>query len=459
MVWPSTGVTIRGTMRRYVNVVYKVGLVLLLCTIAACSPAPRSPEATILSATVPAYDYPIQDPYAATVIAMPPEQKLDLSDIAIPDEETITIFPDRELPDGYWYEDGLRYGQLLQDEAAPLIYVIAGTGGDHRGAKMHALAQMFYSAGFHVVLLPSPTHQNFIINASSDFLGERPLESAKDLYRAMKRIDMEVAKKATITDRMLTGYSLGAMDAAFTAYLDDQEQQLHFKRVLLINPPYDLNNSTRLIDRMLYIGMPGGMDDADRFIERLMARLGSVSQGGEALDFENERLLLDAYEQDKLSSSNFATTIGLSFRLSAANMVFASDIMSKRGYIFPKDAEFTRSTDLDTVMAIALRTSFVDYADAFYNEQLLTHRRDSTREQLAHEDTLAYLENYIRGNPKFALVTNQDDIILAPGEIDTLAALFGEQARIFSNGGHLGNMTHPAVAYAIVHFMQHGGRP
>ncbi len=441
------------------NAICKAGFFLLLCGVAACSPDPRSPEATILADHAPDYDYPIQNPYAATVITMPPEQKVDLSSIAEPDEEKITIFPDRDIPDGYWYEHGLRYGQLLQSDPAPLIYVISGTGGDHKGAKMHALARMFYSAGFHVVLLPSPTHQNFIINASSDFLGERPRESAKDLYRVMQKIDKEVSKEAEITSRMLTGYSLGAMDAAFTAKLDDQEHAMNFERVLLINPPYDLNSSTRLIDRMLYVDLPNGIDDANRFIERLMARLGAENQSGEALDFENERLLLDAYEQDKLSADNFATTIGLSFRLSSANMVFASDVMSRRGYIFPKDAEFTSQTHLDTVMGIALRTSFVDYADAFYNEQLLTVRQGSTKEQLAHEDTLGYLDEYIRNNPKFGLITNQDDVILAPGDIEKLASLFGEQAHIFSNGGHLGNMTHPAVAYAIVHFMKEGGRP
>lgn len=446
-------------MRHSVTNLYKAGILILCFTLPACSFDARSPEATILADSAPAYDYPIKNPYAATVITMPPDQKVDLSDIPAPKEKTITLFPDRKIPDGFWYENGLRYGQLLQNGPAPLIYVIPGTGGDHRAGKMHALARMFYSAGFHVVLLPSPTHQNFIINASSDFHGQRPVESAKDLYRVMQRIDAKVSKEVTVTQRMLTGYSLGGMEAAFTAYLDDQQHQLNFSRVLLINPPYDLGSSIRLIDRMLYVDMPGGMDDADRFIERLMARLGSVNQGGEALDFENERLLLDAYEQDKLDSGNFATTIGLSFRLSAASMIFTSDVMSRRGYVFPKDAEFTSYTRLDTAMAIALRTSFIDYGNAFYAEQLRTKRSDATQEQLAYEDTLGYLGDYIRSNPKFGLITNQDDIILAPGEVEKLAALFGNQAHIFSNGGHLGNMTHPAVAYAIVHFMQHGGRP
>ena len=437
----------------------RAAALIALGLLAACSPDPRSPEATILSDTPPVYDYPIANPYAATVIGMPPEQKVNLTALPMPDDEKIVLYPNREIPEGYWYEDGLRYGQLLQSHAAPLIYVIAGTGGDHKAAKMEALAQMFYSAGFHVVLLPSPTHPNFIINASSDFLGERPVTSARDLYHVMRKIDKRVSKEVKITSRMLTGYSLGAMEAAFTARLDEDQKKLNFERVLLINPPYNLRRSIEVIDKMLFVGMPGGIDDADRFIERVMARLGSLSQSGDALDFDNERMLLDAYEQDKLDNASLATTIGLSFRLSAASMIFTNDVMGHRGYIFPKDSEFTTGTDLDTAMALALRTSFGDYFREFYVKE--AQRNDPTLSEayLDHEASLAYLDGYMRDNPKFALITNMDDVILAPGEIDQLIGLFGTRARIFDNGGHLGNMTHPAVAYAIVHFMKYGGQP
>ena len=442
-------------MHRFLKRITYSGTILTLCFLTACAPGSLSPEATILAKDAPIYDYSIENPYAATVIGMPPDKKVDLTAIAKPDEETITVFSDRKIPGGYWYEKGLHYGQLLQKKPAPLIYVVAGTGGDHRSGKMHALAQMFYVSGFNVVLLPSPTHQNFIVNASTVF-GGRPIESAKDLYRVMQLIDRRVSEKTIVTERMLTGYSLGAMDVAFAAKLDENEHQLNFSRVLLINPPYSLPTSVQRIDKMLYVGMPGGMDDADKFVARLMARLGSLTGGGEALDFNNERLLLEAYEQDKINDNSFATTIGLSFRLSASGMVFANDVMSHSGYIFPKDKEFETNTNLIPIMAVALRTSFVNYANAYY-AGLLASNSKNTPEILAKEDSLEYLDTYIRGNPKFGLITNVDDVILGLGEVDKLASMFGSNAHIFSNGGHLGNMTHPAVAYEIVHFMQHGG--
>lgn len=436
-----------------------VSCLLVLAALASCAPDPRSPEATLTPDVAPAYDYPIANPYAATVIGMPPEQKLDLSSLPEPVNRTLVVFPGREIPDGFWYEEGLRYGELLQDGPAPLVYVIAGTGGDHRAAKMRALAQMFHFAGFHVVLLPSPTHPNFIINASENYLSDRPTNAAEDIYRVMEMIDKRVRKQEPVTQRMLTGYSLGALNAAFTARLDEDRKRLNFQRVLLINPPYGLRSSIERVDQMLFVGMPGGIDDADHFIDRIMARLGSMSSSGDALDFENERLLLDAYEQYKLDDASLATTIGLSFRLSASSLVFTNDVMSRHGYLFPKDAEFSTNTDMDTIMAVALRTSFTDYYRQYYIPVAMAQSPGATPQSLEHEASLGYLDSYIRNNPKFGLITNTDDIILAPGEIDKLASLFGERARIFGNGGHLGNMTHPAVAHAIVHFLQQGGQP
>lgn len=430
---------------RFASLLSMLGLAFALggCGSAADQFVPKTP-----SQEAPAYDYPLNNPFAATVIGLPPEKKLDLSEFPEPDEETLYPFPDREIPEGFWAEEGMHYEQLLQSDAAPLIYVIAGTGGDARASKMRALAKMFYAAGYHVVLLPSPTHPNFIINASAHYDSLRPIDAAPDLYRVMQLIDARISKEVGITDRMLTGYSLGAMNSAFVAALDEQQQKLNFRRVLLINPPYDLNSSIDRIDDMLYSGMPGGMDDVDHFITRIMQRLGSMSQSSDALDFENERLLLDAYEQDKLDTPSMATTIGLSFRLSAANMIFASDAMRHAGYILPKEHIYSTDTDMNTIMAVALRTSFADIRSEYYNGTASPA-----------EDSLAYLSGYLQGNPKFGLITNVDDIILATGEAEKLAAMFSPNVRLFNNGGHLGNMAHPAVAYAIVHFMRYGGQP
>lgn len=435
----------------------RLAFAALALSLAACGPAAEKDPKVALkpSEGPPAYDYPIQNPYVATIVGMPPEKKLDYSEVPDPSEKTLTVFNDRKIPEGFWYEHGLRYSRLIQEKPAPLVYVIAGTGADHRAEKMRTIGNALYSAGFSVVLLPSPTHQNFIINASSNYLVGRPLQSAQDLYRVMKLIETDIAKDAKVTDHMLVGYSLGGLDAAFTAKLDDEQHALNFSRVLLINPPYDLFNSMKTISAMLYQDMPNGMDNADVFLTRVIQRLGSA-RSGDALNFSNERALLDAYEKYKPDDAKLASLIGLSFQLSSSSTAFTADVMSKTGYLFPKNREFTTDTDLTTSMALSLRTSYIDYFNEYYMRRLQAAYPNATKESLIAESNLSYLDSYIRGNPKFGLITNEDDIILRPGEVYKLASLFGKNAFIFSNGGHVGNLAHPTVGYDIVWFLKGG---
>jgi pimeloyl-ACP methyl ester carboxylesterase len=405
-------------------------------------------------ATKPTYNFPINDPYAATVITVPPEMRVDYSSVPDPQVREITLFSDRTIPDGFWYESGLKYSELLQEKPAPLVYIVPGTGADSQASIMRTIADVLYSAGYSVVMLPSPTNPNFIINASKNFLPGDPVEDADDLYRAMRAIDEQVTSETPITGRMLVGYSLGGLEAAFTAKIDGDYQKLNFSKVLLINPPLSLYTSIALLDADLKSGMPNGMDDAGPFIKREITRFSKIGHGEEAFDFQNEHMLLEYYNKFHPSDAQLASLIGLSFRLSAADMVFTSDIMRHGGYIYPKDKPFTRTTNLDLYMAVALRTDFMDYLnDVFYESRRAKNPR-LTKQDVIVDTNLESLAAYIIRNPKFAMITNHDDIILGPGDVDQLASLFGPDVMVFPNGGHMGNIALPAMAYQIVSFMK-----
>ena len=232
---------------------------------------------------------------------------------------------------------------------------------------MRQLANVLYGAGFSVALLPSPSHQNFIINASHNFIANRPIQSARDMYRVMGMVDRAITKQTMVTGRMVSGYSLGALDAAFVAKLDDERHELNFSRVLLINPPLRINSSIQKIDGMLYRRLPNGIDDANGFIEKQLKLLSNASRSGNPLDFSSEKQLMKTFNTYKpWMTRTLASIVGLAFRMTSANLTFASDVMSHSGYIFPKDQPFTTSTDLNSYMSLALRTSLGNYFNDIY---------------------------------------------------------------------------------------------
>ena len=75
-----------------------------------------------------AYNYPFTDPYVATVLSTPEEYATKLPKKVPVRFDSITVFPDREIPDILWYLKGLDYSYLKQKGSAPLIFLVAGTG-------------------------------------------------------------------------------------------------------------------------------------------------------------------------------------------------------------------------------------------------------------------------------------------------------------------------------------------
>jgi hypothetical protein len=220
-------------------------------------------------AEVVSYDYPITNPLAATVVGTPQSYQADLpKDVPVKDRE-LEVFPDREIPDILWYNRTMRYSFVAQEGPASLIFVIAGTGASYNSPKMKVLQRALYQGGFHVLSLSSPTHPNFIASASTSGMPGHLLEDSQDLYRVMRLAWLQIREEAEVTDFHVTGYSLGAAQAAFVSRLDDEQGDFQFRKVLMINPPVSLYNSTSILDEMLENNIPGGIDHFPDYFDEI----------------------------------------------------------------------------------------------------------------------------------------------------------------------------------------------
>ncbi len=161
------------------------------------------------------YNYPVANPYAATIVGTPKALWADLPQKIRVKTFELTVFEDREYPDLLWYNEKLRYSLAYQKGRAPLIYIIAGTGAGFRSSKMQILQRAFFQAGFHVISLSSPTHPNFIVSASRTGFPGHIVEDSQDLYRVMQLAWHQVQDRIVVSHLFLTGYSLGASQAAF----------------------------------------------------------------------------------------------------------------------------------------------------------------------------------------------------------------------------------------------------
>lgn len=401
-----------------------------------------------------AYDYPFADPYVATIINTPAEYAAVLPDKVPLKSATIKMFPDREVPASLWSLSELRYSYLRQNGPAPLIFLVAGTGASFQSAKMQLMQKAFYQAGYHVISLSSPTHPNFIVAASTSGVPGHLEEDSADLYQVMQSIWLKLQQKMEVTDFFLTGYSLGAAQSAFIAKLDEQEHAFNFRRVLLINPPVSLFNSVQILDEMLERNIPGGLDNFNAFYQKAIDAVTEVYTQGDAVEF-NDQFLYQAYKyRQPKSDDNLKALIGVDFRISSENMVFASDVMSQAGYVVPKGLELGRHDRLTDYAKVLGRLSFQDYFDGLFLPHFQAQNPNLTRTELIAQMSLRHIENYLRTSDKFGLIHNEDDIIMQPGEIDYLRDVFGNRAYLFPHGGHCGNMGYPENVATMTGFFK-----
>lgn len=410
------------------RVVFLLGLLWL----GTCWASTGSPQAD------DSYGFPIKDNFEATVVGTPDGYRKDFSPIDI-NVDRLTVFPDRKVPDYLWYEAQLRYAYAFQDKPAPLIFLIAGTGGSYNGQKNVAMGRAFYKAGFHVVSLSSPTLPNFIVSASKTGVPGHSIHDAEDLYRVMEMIWNKFKDDIKVTNFFVAGYSLGGFNTAFVTWLDEQRKVFNFENALLINPPVSLYNSISKLDRMLE-NIPGGPDNFVAFYDKLVKAFSVVYSRENQLAL-GEDFLYKVYQETRPRDEQLAALVGLSFRFSSANLAFTSDVMTDYGYVKPSNVKLGRNSSPGVYGRVAMRLGFTDYFHQFfypyYNARLET---PVSREEMIESMSLESIEDYLHNSKKIYVMHNRDDVILDEGEIDFFARVFGDRARIYPRGGHCGNM-------------------
>jgi pimeloyl-ACP methyl ester carboxylesterase len=401
----------------------------------------------------PAYDYTIVDPVAATVAGTPPGQAAMVPQEINNDQLTLTVFPDREIPEIFWYADQLQFSLVYQVGPAPLIFLVPGTGAGAESIKSQYLQRALFQGGYHVISLASPAEPEFVVAASSTGIAGRPQDDARDLYRVMQLAYEQVKDRIQVEDFHLLGYSMGAWNAAFVAHLDAQEKVLDFDKVLLINPPVSLYTSAQILDKMLDDNIPGGSGNIGVLLGGLINQFAGYYQQSDDLNFSSDYLLYNLYTRLQPSQAELEALIGLAFRFTSANLTFTSDVMTNSGLIVPKNLELGPASSLTEYFETSIRMTFINYFDDLYYPYFKAKDPTITRQELIDEASLESIRDFLAHAEHVGLMSNEDDIILAPGQIEFLQELFGPRAQVWPTGGHMGNLgTRAVTGYVVDYF-------
>jgi hypothetical protein len=259
--------------------------------------------------------------------------------------------------------------------------------------------------------------------------------------------------RLNVSEFHLTGYSLGALQAAFVSELDETRRSFNFKRVLLLNPPVNLYTSVTNLDRLVQTQVTG-IDDSTTYFELVLGKLTRYFEEKGYVDI-NDALLYDFQNsKEKLTDEQMAMLIGTAFRFSSADIAFTSDLINRRGLITPVSYPISQGTSLTPFFKRALQCDF----DCYLTEQLIPMWRarydGGSITQLIDQVSLYALTDYLKTSSKIAVMHNADDMILGPGDLGFLRRTFGDRLTVYPLGGHCGNLNYRVNSNDMLEFFR-----
>ena len=409
----------------------------------------------ILSLTAFSYNFPIDDPYSATIIGSATMMTPGVSENIPLKVYEIQIKDKKDIPDVFWYASKFKFSFSKQkNKKAPLIFVLAGTGSDYNTTRVKFMQRIFHDAGYHTIAISSQMSQQFMISASSNSVPGLLLEDNKDIYKAMKLAYNKIKDQVEVTDFYIMGYSLGGSNAAVLSYIDEKEKVFNFKRVFMVNPPVDLYNSAVKLDKYLDNYTGGKTKGIEKLLNTTLAKV----KGGLTSEYANigADTIYNIVKGDILSDAEKEAYIGLAFRLASTDLNFISDFMT-RSYVYTKNPEkVNKYTNMKEYLKAVNFATFEDYVNKIGFPYYKKHNKDYSIEALKREASLKVIENYLRTSPKIAAVTNADELILNEKDFAFLKDVFKDRLVIYPKGGHCGNMFYKENVDVMLKFLNEG---
>ena len=409
----------------------------------------------ILSLTAFSYNFPIDDPYSATIIGSASMMTEGVSENIPLKVYEIQIKDKKDIPDVFWYASKFKFSFSKQkNKKASLIFVLAGTGSDYSTTRVKFMQRIFHDAGYHTIAISSQMSQQFMISASSNSVPGLLLEDNEDIYKAMKLAYNKIKDQVEVTDFYIMGYSLGGSNAAVLSYIDEKEKAFNFKRVFMVNPPVNLYDSAVKLDKYLDDYTGGKSAGIEKLLNTTLAKI----KGGLTSEYANigADTIYNIVKGDILSDSEKKAYIGLAFRLASTDLNFISDFITK-SHIYTKNPEkVDKYTNMKEYFKAVNFATFEDYVNKIGFPYYKKYNKDLTTEDLKEKASLRVIEDYLRTSPKIAAVTNADELILNEKDFAFLKDVFKDRLIIYPKGGHCGNMFYKENVDIMLKFINEG---
>jgi ABC-type transporter lipoprotein component MlaA len=335
----------------------------------------------------------------------------------------------------------LKFTFWLQPGKAPVVYLLPGLGAHRLAQPSLALAELLYRNGYSAVCLSSAFHAEFMAHASTAAMPAYLPVDARDVQRALTEIDrlLHGLYPDRLGNRALMGYSMGALQALFLAATESTPSlpPLHFDRYVALHTPVRLLHGVSRLDAFYRAPLDWPEGDRARHLDNTLLKVAALSKG-----------TITPHASLPFSAIESKFLIGLTFRFMLRDIIFSSQQRYSQGVLRHSLGGRRRAPAYQEILQYSYQDYFEKLAMPYYQRQGLAA---PAAEALEQAGDLRNYEAGLRANPDIRVIVNQNDFLLADEDLDWLRATFApEQLTVFARGGHLGNLSDPAVQQGIL---------
>lgn len=398
-------------------------LLLLLCVLITAISVKASPLLLV--------GYPAQDPDLDTL----------RSGLFYPGDESFSFFHKQFFIKNTFYNLGmvydisilkdhpdLRYKLWLQDKPANLVVLLPGLGTNYTSTKITAFAELFYLKGYSVLAISDVFNWEFSEAASSVLTpGYTPVDS-EDIYFALSKIlnNIELRYPDRIKNKILAGYSLGALHTLFIADLENKlgKDKIGFSRFLALNPPVDLLYAAKKLDSYYAVAGSWSQKDIDDAITKGVDFI---------MKLNGKKFSLN--DKVPLTTDQARYLIGFDFHNSLVELIYSINSREDLGVIKAKASWFSRDAVYKEIEHFSFEDYLVKFLENYYANKL---NIKMTMDELNKASSLTAIETTLKTDDKIAVIDTKDDFLVSAEQRDWLGKTLGDKLTTLSNGGHLG---------------------
>jgi predicted alpha/beta-fold hydrolase len=394
------------------------------------------------------YEYPYRDPYLATATS----SILDNDGVTAGVESDILRIPGlpgrNRLP-GLEGRGDVSVAFYRQAQAAPLVFILSGLGSNPYFGVGPYLAGLFYRAGSHVIILPSPMNWNFALSASRSGAPGHAPSDARDVYEVMQKTLTMLRERYDVKPTVIrfVGVSLGALEGAYLSVIDADEGKIGIANYLLINPPVDADYAVKKIDEWSRLASKFGPEKSQELVSRALAIVDSFSDQRPDDPAVIRRL---AKKFAGFTTEELQFLIAETLQSQLHELVFVTQaIHDQKVLAAPKE-------DIRKRLREAKGFKLVDYnrmiAAPIWRRRLGDLRAEP--DGLLEQSSLTRVMDRLRSNPKVHILHNVDDFLAERKSIESLKETLGDQVTLYPYGGHLGNLWYPENKKTVLGLIQ-----